>query len=727
MQLKGAIQNIKESFLSEYLYIIVILIISTNNLHSQNVSKVDSLQKVLKNVVTDSIRVNTYLQLYGIYLNTDTSKANWYLTQLAYEIDNEQSEFSSKWIFQVGQIYQQYNNDFTNAVKYSELAYEKAKEENSDMQIHYEAWLGYILSNIGEHESARKHLLNSIQTAENRKIIKHLPFAYLIYAYELRATNELDKAIANFKTSYEKSKNISDSTYIHVALHEIGNIYSMQGEYNLAVDYHKQALVIREKMYDPAYLMYSYNDIALDYMYLDSTDTALKYYLKAEQMAKNRNDKYILYRVMNGIVTCYSKVNNSEKIAYYLSEMQIIANELKIKSIYSDLYEQLYYYYKSLNRFEDALQFYELAMLYKDSVSSESIQKNLNDLDKKYETVKKDKELIENQSYIKRQKLIIVFTLIGLLVFAVFILIVFWQYRQKKEAFIKLELQNQEILQQKEEIQTQAEHLEQANFEITNQKNIIEKSHYQITASINYAKRIQDAILPREEMIQMLFPEHFVFYKPRDIVSGDFYFIKQYQNYLFVTVADCTGHGVPGAFMSMLGFALINELIRKTEIQNPAQLLDELRNQIKTSLQQTGKSYEAKDGMDIAFISVDKETNVLNYAGANNPLFLFRDNELFVYKPNNMPISIFIKEEPFTNQSIQLKKDDILYLFSDGYISQFDAKNKDTYKSKRFKELLSNIHQKSLNEQKGILAREFDNWKGNNLQTDDILVIGIKI
>jgi len=179
--------------------------------------------------------------------------------------------------------------------------------------------------------------------------------------------------------------------------------------------------------------------------------------------------------------------------------------------------------------------------------------------------------------------------------------------------------------------------------------------------------------------------------------------------------------------MSMLGFALINELIRKPEIQNSAQLLDELREQIKSSLQQTGKSDEAKDGMDIAFLTIDTETNVLNFAGANNPLFLFRNNEFIVYKADSMPISIYIKEKPFTNQIIELKKDDMLYIFSDGFVSQFDDKNKDTYKTKRFKELLTNIHQKSLSEQNEILALELNKWKGNNTQTDDILIIGVKI
>ncbi len=724
--LAARLRQNKRRFTIVYFYAIVLLL-NANNLYSQKKSTIDSLKTILKSNVFDSTRTSAQQKLFELYFQTDTVKANFYLTQLAQEIDNETYTISEENIFNVANLFYNYKNDYVNAIKYYNLALKTAKNNKKNIQIYYEAWLGYIYSNIGEHENARKHLINAIQTAENKKITKHLPFAYLVYAFELRNVGELDKAITNFKTSYQKSAANGDSTYIHVTLHEIGNIYSMQKKFKLSIEYHKKALLIREKMNNPVYLMYSYNDIALDYYHLDSISTALDYYTKAVDIAVQTNDKYTLFKIYDGITTIYSSINRYDKVAKYLAEMQVIANELQLKSIYSELYQSLYNYNKEIGKYDDALQYLELAMAYKDSVSSEEIQKNLNDLDKKYETVKKDKELLENQSYMKRQRIIILFTIIGLVIFGVFIVVVFSQYRQKKEAFNKLEIQNHEILEQKAEIQTQAENLEQANIEITNQKNVIEKSHHQITSSINYAKRIQEAILPQKDMLQMLLPEHFIFYKPRDIVSGDFYFIKLYKNLLFVTAADCTGHGVPGAFMSMLGFALINELIRKPEIQNSAQLLDELRTQIKTSLQQTGKSDEAKDGMDIAFLTIDLETNNLSYAGANNPLFLFRDNELLVYKPDNMPISIFVKERPFTNHTIELKKDDMLYIFSDGFVSQFDKKNMNTYKTKRLKDLLTTIHKKTMNEQQEIFETEFNNWKGNNTQTDDILILGVKI
>lgn len=275
--------------------------------------------------------------------------------------------------------------------------------------------------------------------------------------------------------------------------------------------------------------------------------------------------------------------------------------------------------------------------------------------------------------------------------------------------------------------------------EIVQQKEEIQQSHKQITASINYAKRIQNAVLPNQELLKTLFPEHFIFLKPRDIVSGDFYFVKQIKNHTLIAGADCTGHGVPGAFMSMLGLAILNELVQKENIQNSAQVLNELRKQIKDSLQQTGKQDEQQDGMDIAFCAINNETLEMSFAGAYNPCWIFRktdsgNNELsgsnyqlLVLEANRMPVGVYIKENDFTEQKFSLQENDIFYLFSDGYHSQFGGKGNEKYKSKRLKEFLHTICERPMAEQKELLEKDFNAWKGEQDQTDDVLVVGIRI
>jgi len=234
--------------------------------------------------------------------------------------------------------------------------------------------------------------------------------------------------------------------------------------------------------------------------------------------------------------------------------------------------------------------------------------------------------------------------------------------------------------------------VEQRTSQLQNAKEELEKSHKNITDSIMYANRIQNAVLPKFDSIKNIFPEHFIFYKPRDIVSGDFYYIKPHENLIFIAAADCTGHGVPGAFMSMLGIAIINDLVRRTDIKDSAQLLDELREQVKYSLQQTGQAHEQQDGMDIAFVAIDIESKTCSYAGANNSLWLYRDSELTEFKADRMPVGIYLKERPFTNHNFSLQKDDRLYLFSDGYYSQFKEGTREKMKARRFKELICDIH-----------------------------------
>lgn len=264
--------------------------------------------------------------------------------------------------------------------------------------------------------------------------------------------------------------------------------------------------------------------------------------------------------------------------------------------------------------------------------------------------------------------------------------------------------------------------------EIERQRSEIELKNKNITDSIMYASRIQTAILPPQEMIEEVLPEHFILFKPRDIVSGDYYWMTQKDNETVVVAADCTGHGVPGAFMSMLGIAFLNEIVNKADKLVASEILNDLREHVKRSLRQTGKKDEAKDGMDISLCIVNKEKTELQFAGAYNPLYLMRNGELIQLKGDRMPIGIYYKEkESFTNHIIELKSGDLIYLFSDGYLDQFGGKDGKKFLVKQFQDLIVEIHQKPLNVQKQIMEDTLNNWMNGQEQIDDILVIGFKI
>ena len=275
------------------------------------------------------------------------------------------------------------------------------------------------------------------------------------------------------------------------------------------------------------------------------------------------------------------------------------------------------------------------------------------------------------------------------------------------------------------ELQKSNELLEQKVIERTQK---IELQKNEITDSIRYAKRIQNAVFPPEEVIDKLLPEYFILNKPRDIVSGDYYWMAEKEGKVVVAVADCTGHGVPGAFMSMLGIAFLNEIVNKSTSLQANEILNQLRNQVIRSLHQTGKEDEARDGMEMALCIIDFNTRKAQFAGAFNPLYIVRDQELIEVKADNMPIGIYgTEEQSFTCQELQLNQNDAMYLFSDGYVDQLGGDRRKSFKSKYFKDLLLNNHEMNMEEQKKILEKTIEEWRGEIEQIDDILVMGIKV
>ncbi len=262
---------------------------------------------------------------------------------------------------------------------------------------------------------------------------------------------------------------------------------------------------------------------------------------------------------------------------------------------------------------------------------------------------------------------------------------------------------------------------------ISEQKNKIEQQQKELGESLEYASSIQSALLPDLRLFYKIFPDSFVLFKPRDIVSGDFYWYARKGCRVVFTAADCTGHGVPGAFMSMLGISFLNEIVSKS-IPRANTFLNRLRENIMKALHQTGERHENKDGMDIALCVIDLDKLVMEFSGAFNPLYLIRKGVLHETRGDKMPIGInAITEKSFTNNIIKLEKGDLIYLFSDGYADQFGGPNDKKFKHKSLRELLIKIRKKSMETQKKELERSFITWKGDREQIDDVLLIGIKI
>lgn len=287
---------------------------------------------------------------------------------------------------------------------------------------------------------------------------------------------------------------------------------------------------------------------------------------------------------------------------------------------------------------------------------------------------------------------------------------------------------NERMLEDKVAQRTAEVVQQKAEIELQSQK--IEVFYKQVTDSIRYAKRIQEAILPPDSFVKKLLPDSFVLYKPKDIVSGDFYWFDQLNGKALFAAVDCTGHGVPGAFMSIVGYNLLKQIISKHQNTQPSFILDELSKGVSETLHQRNfEESTSKDGMDITLCSYDAKAHELEFAGAFNPLFLVRDSEIFEIKGNKFPIGIFLEKEAkkFTNHKLKVKKGDVLYIFSDGYADQFGGARGKKFMQSQFRNLLFDIHKKPMPEQRRILDNTIEHWRGNEDQVDDILVIGMRV
>jgi PAS domain S-box-containing protein len=266
--------------------------------------------------------------------------------------------------------------------------------------------------------------------------------------------------------------------------------------------------------------------------------------------------------------------------------------------------------------------------------------------------------------------------------------------------------------------------------DLKTQNLLIQEQHKDISDSISYAKRIQDAIFPPEDLIKKLIPDSFVLFKPKAIVSGDFYWIETFNGKTYIAAADCTGHGVPGALMSIVGYNLLSKSINEHGHTKPCDILSELSQGVYITLRQSPGDLTVKDGIDIAVVCIDYEKLTMEYAGAYNPVYMVRNNTLTKIPGDRRPVGIHNGNvaQKFTNREMQMRKNDIIYLLSDGYADQFGGPNKKKFKSMQLQQLLLSVQQKTMSEQKKILDETIEKWKGaDEEQIDDILVIGIRL
>ena len=478
--------------------------------------------------------------------------------------------------------------------------------------------------------------------------------------------DSLDSAEELYRESIAIYTKLGNQTGISDGLSNVGNVLGKKGHYNDAIRYAKSALKIKKK-------------------------------IGAQKGIGN------LYELLAKLH--YTKHKYKLTILYSDSSVRI-ADQLKSGSLVLDNYGIRHKAFNRMKQMDSAYIYSQKMFWMYDSLKSKQNGKMVLEMQAQFDSEKKDQQilLLEKNNEIqalglRRQRIIRNTTFLIALLALGLAAIAFYSYHVKKRSNTILEKQRSEI----------------------------EKQKQAITDSITYARQIQAAMLPPNELLNKLSKNHLVYYKPRDIVSGDFYWMQEIKDEIAFAVADSTGHGVPGAFMSMLGISFLNDITGKMGYIKPNAVLNELRLRIKDSLRQTGKKGEQQDGIDMAFCTINKRNLKLKYAGAHIPLWLLRNGELRVIKATRNPVGVYRKEIPFELHEIYLVPGDSIYLFSDGFADQISQKNGKKYKTDRLKKFILSISHLPIKEQLARLNIEFLDWKGNERQVDDVLVVSVKI
>lgn len=572
------------------------------------------------------------------------------------------------------------------------------------------AWSGYFIGLAykywGKYREAQQEIQNDIQLFERLNNKDGVSNCYIVAGYINQAWHNFDEAERICRVTLKMSEELGNKGGIGFSRLAIGNSLSSKNQNDSAYYYFQKALEIFQSENDNYGISLAYRDIGSFFLNKKEISKAFGYYQKSLSLLKemsNRRGISELYALMG---EAYFVLNDYEKALKFLKESQDIAISMELNEDIIKNYLNISIAYEKWGKKDVALDYHKKYSVLKDSIFNEEKHFQIAELQTLYETEKKEQQIaIKNIQIEKYQSvsllqryLIAAFVLAFILASGIALIAINWYKNKKKD-----------------------------NKLLSEQKQLIEFKNSQITDSINYARRIQGALLGRSMDNIGCIKEHFIFYRPKDIVSGDFYYIKDTDEYTVIAASDCTGHGVPGAFMSMLGMTLLNEIFGHSKPTSASEVLEQLRVKVKHALNQTIYHSETRDGMDIALCLVAKNGNQIQYSGAYQPLIHIRNGELVEYKGTRCPVGVHIKEFQFENHIIETQTNDIFYIFSDGFADQVGGLSKQKFKVSEFKKLLIEFHQKPFNEIPSHLEKRITSWRMGNDQTDDMLVIGFKL
>ncbi|MCC6180915.1 MAG: tetratricopeptide repeat protein [Bacteroidia bacterium] len=701
--------------------------------YSQDHKVIDSVKSILKQHLNstkskkDTTTLNLYQQLGELYeeLDLDSAIHHYSLARICAQSlhDNLKEASISISLGQCYYLFGNYDESLKIYLKGKEnLKTFQSKTEDSNLKKEkllsiFDGGIGNIYYEQANYTKALEFYFNALKIklkiGDKRGQASNLGNIGLIYSEQ----QDYAKALEYYNRAIVLNKETGNMKFLASNYVNVGNIYLDKLNYNEALHYFQESLSIQKKLGNKSKQAIIYNNIGIVYDEQGDYKKALDFYQNALKInTELGSEKYTVANHINIGAMCIElkKYNEAER---HLNIAKDKALEMGLIFSIEECYNVLTTLYKKTNRFKEAFEAYQKQITYRDSIMSEKNQKALVEKEMQFEFDKKqaqqkaeqDKKDLLVQEDKKKQKLI-TYSITGFAFLLLILALVIFR--------------NLKISQRKSSI-------------ITNQKLIIEERHKEITDSIHYAERIQRSLLASKQMLDENLGEYFVFFKPKDVVSGDFYWATSVvsssvvENFILAT-ADSTGHGVPGAIMSILNIACLNEAV-KEGYTLPNEILNRTRKEVINVLKRDGSPEGGKDGMDCSLLVFNQDKTKLLIAAANNPVWIIKNSstealEVHEIKPDKMPVGKHDKQHiPFTLHEIPLQKGDVIYTLTDGFPDQFGGEKGKKFMSKNLRELLAANAHLTMAEQKQLLETTFINWKKDVEQVDDVTVIGVRV
>lgn len=705
--------------------------VNLQELGPQDRTKLDSLLNVFHTTKLDSMKLKALYKCTGVQdFNTYVSYNKYLLNYIKPIVSGKKKiKASEKLIYKVyanslyntGFYFSEINQeDSAIAYFFKSLPYYKKINDKRNTADVYHA-VGVSQFRLGQIEAALKNFHKSLKLFEKENYREGIGNCHSAIGNLYKGINEYDKALdAYFKALkiYEQENEVLNQATVW---NFIGIAYKHKVDTLAAEKAYKTSLELSEKIeYDYGIATAKLN-LGIIHQDRNELDQAISNYVVSLDIFKKIGSMNGASYSLNSLAVVMDKKGNYQKALEYAREAHELSLEIGYPESIVNSSSVLIGLLKKTGNYKEALEMKDLYEEMKDSIEGVETQKKALTQQLEFENDKKimnlkrkqEEEKLIAQQEKEQQKIITISVIICLIIVILFSVFLYSRFRliARQKGIIEL------------------------------QKHIVEEKNKEITDSITYAKRLQEAILPPLNLFEKHYPESFVLYQPKDIVAGDFYYLQELKDTVIIAVADCTGHGVPGAMVSVVCANAMNQAIREFGLTDPGAILTKVRELVIATFAQSGS--EVKDGMDISLICIRQSLNTnsgkitARWAGANNPLWLIRNGELQEFNPDKQPVGIHAQPNPFTSHELQLEKNDLIYLFTDGFADQFgyeklagktssDAKGK-KFKSANFKRLLVSVNEKNMKEQKSIVHHRFEEWKGDLEQIDDVCVIGIRV